>query len=88
MTLLTIEDLVVEKDGTMLYLPVIPCPDQLVLSCLRINMYACIRLDVIQESLSRPTLQFEDLKAMEAEPGAVRIKALAILPPPTQVNPL
>ncbi|DBB00568.1 hypothetical protein WJX82_008165 [Trebouxia sp. C0006] len=59
--LLTIEDLVVEKDGTMLYLP---------------------------ESLSKPTLQFKDLKALESEPGAVKIKALAILPPPTQVNPL
>ena len=60
----------------------------LVVSYLRVNMYACIHLNVIQESLSKPTPQFENLKALESEPGAVKIKALAILPPPTQVDPL
>ena len=39
LTLLTIEDLVVEKDGTMLYLPVIPSLSCSLLACRYVRMH-------------------------------------------------
>ncbi len=41
LTLLTIEDLVVEKDGTLLYLPVLYCPD---LSCSQLLACQYVRM--------------------------------------------
>ncbi len=81
--LLTIEDLVVEKEGTMLYLPVWTHSPFRVLFY-SICMHACRSGIVVQESLSKATLSFEDLEALTKEPSVVKIKALAILPPPTQ----
>ncbi|KAL3162271.1 hypothetical protein ABBQ32_009963 [Trebouxia sp. C0010 RCD-2024] len=40
------------------------------------------------ESLANPTLPFQDLKTCLEQKGVIKVKALAMLPPPTQVNPV
>lgn len=53
------------------------------------NTYACnCSTHALQESLGKPTLQFQDLKTCLEQEGVIKVKALAMLPPPTQVNPL
>lgn len=85
--LFQIGDQVVAKEGTFLFMPVM-C------FCLsacrsRSNTYACLNfVHVVQESLAKPTLQFDDLKTCLEQKGVIKVKALAMLPPPTQVNPL
>ena len=83
--LLGIQDLIVEKEGTKLYLPV-----RTSVVCRRRTAPICMHasnMHPLQESLAKPTLNFESLDELKKEPGAVVIRALAFLPPPKQINP-